>query len=342
MLQNWLVSLILVAAFLKEEALAQERDSVFLYKGQVLIGDIKGGKLGYLTIDDADLAILNVKMYKIKAIKATNRFRIETSKKEFFYGILQKSNRDGWVNILLDDSTVVQTEIMELTQILSLEKRFFTRLDGNFSAGFTYTKSNRLGQLNYSSNVRYSGERFVNQLSLSGIGTLDSTKYSRDREDGELFSTYSVNADWFLALGLNYQRNLELSIARRYSEMIGGGNKIFVRQNWQLRAISGLSFNQEKSTSGESSGLLMEVPLVFLFNFYKYQQPNLQISSSQSIYYSLTQKDRVRFDGYVNFSWELFWHFYLTLSPYASYDNQPPEGNSNVDFGLAINITFRF
>jgi hypothetical protein len=342
MLQKWLVFLVIIAATCMEIVRAQERDSIFLYKGQLLLGDIKGGKLGYVTIDDADLGILNVKMYKIRFLKTSNRFRVETSSKDFYYGILQKSPRDGWVDIRLDDSSIVEAEIMSLNQILSLEKRFLTRLDGNFSAGFSYTKSNARGQLSYSSTLRYSGERFVNQLSLSGIGTLDSSTYSRDREDGELFTTYNMDATWFLAAGFNYQRNLELSIARRFSEMIGGGNKLVVSKNFQLRAISGLSFNQEKSTAGEASGLLLEVPLVFLFNYFKYQKPNLQISSSQTIYYSITQKNRFRFDGYVNFSWELFWHFYLTLSPYASYDSKPPEGNSNVDYGSAINITFKF
>lgn len=342
MLHKWLVIVVVLTASFGETARAQQRDSIFLYKGQVLLGDIKGGKLGYVTIDDADLGILNVKMYKIKSFKTSNRFRIETSGKEFFYGVIQRSSRDGWAKIRLDDSSVVEVEIMELNQILSLEKRFLTRLDGNFSAGFSYTKSNSRGQLSYSSTVRYSSERFVNQLSLSGIGTLDSSSYSRDREDGEFFTTYNLGATWFLAAGLSYQRNLELSIARRFSEMIGGGNKLVVSKNFQLRALSGLSFNQEKSTAGESSGLLLEVPLVFLFNYFKYQNPNLQISSTQNIYYSITQKNRFRFDGYVNFSWELFWHFYLTLSPYASYDSKPPEGNSNVDYGSAINITFKF
>lgn len=342
MFRKWPIVLGFMTVGMKGEVIAQDRDSIFLYKGQVLIGDIKGGKLGYLTIDDADLSILNVKMYKIKSVKATNRFRIETSEKQIYYGVLQKSAREGWVNILLDDSSVVEVDIMSLNQVLSLGKNFFSRLDGNLSAGFSYTKANNLGQLNFSSSVRYSGERFVNQLSLSTIGTLDSSKYSRDREDGELFSTYNINAAWFAAVGLTYQRNLELSIARRFSEMIGGGNKLAVRQNWQLRALSGVSFSQEKSTAGESSGLLVEVPVVLLFNYYKYHHPNLQISSSQTMYNSLTQKGRIRFDGYINFSWEVFYHFYLTWSPYASFDNQPPEGNSNTDFGVAVNITYKF
>jgi hypothetical protein len=69
---------------------------------------------------------------------------------------------------------------------------------------------------------------------------------------------------------------------------------------------------------------------------------NLQIKLSQAFYYSLSQKDRKRYDANFNFSWELIRRFWLTFNPYASYDNQPPEGNSNFDYGLAISITYQF
>mgnify|MGYP003694470137 CR=1 FL=1 len=45
---------------------------------------------------------------------------------------------------------------------------------------------------------------------------------------------YSTGPAWFAAASFNYQRNIELSIARRYQEWIGGGNKVFVRQKLDL------------------------------------------------------------------------------------------------------------
>src|SRR4030095_11586342 len=131
------------------------------------------------------------------------------------------------------------------------------------------------------------------------------------------------------------------AIARRFQELIGGGNKFLVRRYWQLSALSGLSVNEEKSTDGTVSDLLLEFPVVLRFGFFRYRHPNIQVNASQFVFFGLTQKGRIRCDTNVNFSWELVKHFWLTFNPYANFDNQPPEGNSNFDYGWAINLSYR-
>jgi hypothetical protein len=342
MLKQWQVILVLIAASLKLDVIAQQKDTLFFYKGQILVGTIRGAQLGLLTIDETDLGVLQIKMYKIKAIRAARRFKIVTHAMQDYFGVLQKAPKDGWVNIQLDNGEIVPYDILGINLIIALEKKFITQLNGNLSAGFSYSKSSSIGQSNLSLNVQFATERLEYLLSLSAIGSIDSSQYSRDRENAGLFISYSLSPDWFLGAGFGYRRNLELSIASRYQELIGAGNKIFTRQYWQLIAVSGLTFNQEKSTSGITSELLLEVPLIFRFDFFKYSRPNIQINSNQSLFYSLSQKNRVRYDGSLSFSWELVRRFYLTLNPYANFDNQPPEGNNNFDYGLAVSITYRF
>ena len=125
--------------------------------------------------------------------------------------------------------------------------------------------------------------------------------------------------------------------------MAGAGNKLFVRDTWQLLVISGLSFAQELSTEGVSSGDLLEIPVMFRFNFYKFHHPNIQITTSQTAYFSLTEKGRVRYDGSTDFSWELIRYFYLKIDPYTSFDSKPPSGGTHTfDFGIAMSISYKF
>jgi translation initiation factor IF-1 len=207
-----------------------------------------------------DLKLLQVKQYKIKLMTTNNRFRVQTNDKTEYTGRLTRSERDGWVNIILDEGDTILTKITDIGLIIAIEKKFWIGLDGSLTAGFSYAKSSDIGQTNLSSNVHYASDNFDYVVSVSLNGSIDSSKYSRDREDMGLFVTRSVGPSWFLAVSFNYQRNLELAIARRYQELIGGGNKLFVRQNWVLLLTSGLAFNQEKSTAGSSSGLLLEIP----------------------------------------------------------------------------------
>jgi hypothetical protein len=341
MLRLYVSITFLVFINLGNPAFAQVRDTIVLYKGQMLIGEIKGGQYGEIYIDDIDLKMIHVKQYKIRSLTANRTFKIETNDKKNLIGVMKPSTKNGCVNILLDTGTIFDAGIMSLNTIFPLNQNFFSQLNGSFSTGFTYTKSSKTGQTNLSSTVFYATRYFDYQLTLSMNGSLDSTGYSRDREDAGLFTAYTISSTWFAAIDLGYQRNLELSIARRYQEMFGGGNKLVVHKYSQLYAITGLVFNEEKSTSGTSSGLLFEIPIALKFNFFKYSQPNIQISSSQTVFFGITQKGRIRFSGNTSFSWQLIRDFYLTINPYTNFDSQSSE-SSDFDYGVSLSVSYKF
>lgn len=224
-----------------------------------------------------------------------------------------------------------------------LEQKFLNRLDGNLTAGFSFTKSAAIGQINLSSQVKYVTRSIQNSLSVSMIGSIDSNALSRDNESAEWFSDYSLNTKWFLAALLGYQRNLELSVASRFQEMVGAGNKLLVRQNLQLMAISGMTFNQERSTEGVFQGLLIEVPVMLRFDLFQFRNPNLQISTTQTAYIGLTQFGRIRFNGNTTIAYELIHDFSISFNVYNNYDNQPPSATtSNIDYGIVIGLTYKF
>jgi len=321
----------------------QRGDTVYLYNGQVMIGEVKDGTLGSLSIDDIDLKIVKVKLYKIRRMNISEIFKITTLDKETFYGVLQASDTAGWVIIRTELGESVPLSLVSIHDLIPLNKEFFRRLQGNLSAGFSYAKSSNIGQVNFSAVVSFATKHWEYQLQASEIGSLDSSKFSRDNENLQFFSAYDLGANWFLAGVLQYQRNLELSIARRYSEMVGAGNKLFIRDTWQLYAISGLSLTQEKSTEDVSSPAALEIPLMFRFNFYKFRHPDIQLSTSWTGYYSLTEKNRFRYDGSTSFSWQLIRDFYLTINPYSSFDSKPPTGGgSKFDYGVAMSLTYKF
>ena len=331
------------AGLLSTKTFCQDKDSIILFNGQVLIGAVQGANLGTISIDDIDLKMQNIKLFKIRRLTILERFKIETVDKSILYGTINPSSRDGWIDIHAVDGSVTTIHITKIYQLISIDHNFFTRLNGNISAGLSFTKSSGIGQVNFSANVQYATKLFDYQLSASSIGSIDSGRYSRDNENVQILVSYDLNPTWFIAGAGQYQRNLELSIARRYLGMIGPGNKIFIKKNWRLLATTGISFSQEKSTEGIVSGLLLEVPVMFQFNYYQFHHPDIQISSTQTVYFSLSQKGRVRYDGSTNFSWQLIRYFYLNISPYTNYDSKPPEGNnSNFDYGIVVGVSYKF
>lgn len=320
-----------------------QKDSVFLYNGQVLIGDVKKVGLGNISIDDIDLKLISVKLYKIKKIKTAHHFRIETSDKHIFFGTPDSHANNGWTEILTDDSTNISLPITSISSMILVENEFFRRLDGSIGAGFSFTKSNSVGQVNLNSTTSYATKNFENQFRASTIGSINSSKYSRDNESIELFSSYTRNSTWFLAGLLAYQRNLELSLNRRFQELLGVGNKLILNKNMQLFAISGISASQERYSDGTESDFLIELPAMARFNFYNFHNPNIQINTSQSIYIGITQFGRIRYSGNTDISWELVKNFSITLNLYSNFDSKPPKGSkSNIDFGIVMGTSYKF
>jgi len=327
----------------RNHSFCQIRDSIVMYNGETLIGAIQSSSLGSITIDDIDLKMLNIKLYKIKSLIIHDRFKIETIDKKIYYGTLRTSDRDGWVDIHLDDGQIFPIHIVKIYLLTSLDTDILKRLNGNVSAGLSFTKSSQIGQLNFSANVQFSTKLFNYQLSISAIGSIDSGKYSRDNENIFLVNSYDLTPAWFISGAAQYQRNLELSISRRYLFMLGIGNKLIIKKNMRLLATTGMTFSQEKSIEGVSSGLLFELPVMFQFNYYQFRHPDIQISSTQTVYFGIGQNGRVRYDGSTTFSWQLIRYFYLNLSPYSNFDSQPPAGSgSNFDYGIVFGLSYKF
>jgi len=314
-----------------------------LYNGGCLLGEIQSSSLGYITIDDIDLKMLNIKLYKIKMLIIHDRFKIETIDKKIYYGTMRTSDKDGWVDIHLDDGQILPIHITKIYQLTSLDTEILKRLNGNVSAGLSFTKSSQIGQVNFSATVQFSTKLFNYQLSASTIGSIDSGKYSRDNENVFLVNSYDLTPTWFISAAGQYQRNLELSISRRYLFMLGFGNKLIIKKNMRLLITTGMTFSQEKSLEGVSSGILFELPVMFQFNYYQFRHPDIQISSTQTVYFGIGQNGRVRYDGSTNFSWQLIRYFYLNLSPYSNFDSRAPAGSgSNFDFGIVFGLSYKF
>lgn len=322
--------------------ISQEKDTLYLFNGQILIGDIKNARLGILTIDETDLKLINIKFYKIKYLKAVQAiFRIETNTKRVYFSTLNKTDLPGVVQIN-DGNQTVHIALTDIAELVAIQKGFFKRLDGTAGLGFSYTKSSEIGQLTLNSKIYFATRKIDYQLLVSAIYSIDSSSFSRDNESVQLFGSYSISSTWFAAAQITYQRNLELSLSSRFQELAGAGNKLILERNLELFALSGLSFGQEHSTLGTQT-VSLEIPFMLRFDYFKYKEPNLQLNVYQTLYVSLSQSGRIRYDGSASINYELIHNFYLGLNFYTYFDSRPPEVNSSkVDYGTALTISYKF
>ena len=322
---------------------AQETwDTLFLKNGQVVYGELKQVIMGKVKFKIEGLNETSVTMDKIQTIHAIKRlYRIETITKQVFFSTLGKSGRLGYV-VVGDSAGGAEVPLGYLAMVtyFSSKKNLF---EGNVSAGYNFTKSSNIGRLNLDATLRYIMKKFIVSNTTSLIFTQEASESYRDRENVLFSGTYLINSTWKTIAMLNYQLNRELGLQFRFQEGGAIGYNILSKSYMRFDAITGLVVNQEKSFDGTDTKLTSEVPVIFNFDFFKFQKPDINIATYNSFFFSLTQKGRIRQDGELRFDWEVISDFTINLKFYYNYDNKPLSGqSSNFDYGTVFGIGFKW
>ena len=319
------------------------KDTIFFTNGSVVIGKIKKIKLGIITFDPDDAPDITVQLRKLKTISGGNRiFRIETVLHNLYFGTILPHPRTNTIYIrTISDSITLDLELISVLN--PLEKEFVQRFSGSVGLGFTYTRSSGFGRLNYDINTKYISRKTEFSIATSGIYTIYDSLFSRDKEDIYIKYNYYFLRNWFTTAFIAYQRNLELSLERRFQEGFGIGNKFLTGKHIYTFGRGGIVFNQERSTEDVTSGTLAEMFGQVEINLFRFEKPQINFTFAQTLYYSLSEKGRFRNDGSISIKWEIFKDFFLNFDPYNNYDSKPPvEGSPKFDYGIVFGINYKF
>ena len=334
---------LLVAWLVSTPAQSQHKDTLFLHDGQILSGELKKYQYGKIEFDMDNVQIVNVKYTKVRTIRTHQHiYRVETADRRIITGIIKPSEDDGIIRIQSVDSTFF-IPINHVTLITAFDDRWYMNLHGYVSAGYSYTKSSNIGRFNLDGTVNYNSRKTSTSVSGNAAYTQDRGTISRDRENLGTSSFYILNPWWSLGALFNYQRNLELGLQRRFQESVGVRYNIVYRNRFQMRALTGLAINQEKNTDGVSLPVRYEIPFNVNLNFFKFEKPNISFNTSQTVYISLSQQGRIRYDGDTYLSWEMIKDLSLTMNFYHSYDSKPVViGAATFDYGLVFGLKYTF
>ncbi|RPA68884.1 DUF481 domain-containing protein [Cyclobacteriaceae bacterium YHN15] len=341
-LRNYLLVFFCVMQFISLSASAQERDTVYLRNGQIMIGQLNKISLGVIEFDDVDLSLQNVRYHKIKTIKAVMRtYRIETIDKKVYFGIIKPSEVYG--EVVIDDGFIEKAyPIVDLYKLVTLEKKFIKKIKGTVGLGYSYTKSSDIGRTNFDWDFKFTEEKYEVDFSGSFIFTNNQGEKIRDREAVSLAWLYNISPVLIGGLGLNYQRNIELGLASRFQQFFGFGRRFLFKSNLQGVLISGAVINQERPLEGSSTGSLYELPLQFKLDYFHYAAPNLSFSFVPKFFLGLNQEGRKRYDGDIRVNWEVINNLNLSLQFYSNFDNRALEGsNTNFDYGMVFNVGYK-
>jgi Protein of unknown function, DUF481 len=325
------LSIILTACCIS--AYSQKTDKVKLKNGDTITGEIKNMKLGRLSYDVDGPGVISIKWEEITKV---------TSDKVFEISII-----GGELYVTRIDSLFITHRIDTLDQIVEIipvKDKFWSRLSGTVNMGFNYTKSNSNLQFNLSSYTYYKVPKFEANLKLNSLITSnDNDSTVSKKQDAILSLLRNMGKKFYWGGAAGWQQNTELGISNRY--LLNGvlGWKAVADNHNRLLFSGGLSYNQEQSIeTGIYDGYLDGLIRASYKRFY-YSTPKLSLDADYTVYPGITQSGRVRMQGDLNISVEIFKDFNIGTQFYYSYDNRPPAGSlSNDDYGLVFTLGYSF
>ncbi|WP_167018910.1 DUF481 domain-containing protein [Chitinophaga sp. Cy-1792] len=319
-------------------------DEIRLFNGDHLTGKVKQIQRGELTFDPDKLNDnVVLKLRDIDYIVARRKqYLVEDVNTIRYVGTLAKGKAPGWVKIMQEHDTI-DLFIQDLDHIENLDNKFWTRLDGNASLGYSYSRSSAIGRINESHTATYSTRRWLFQTTGDLMYTMDSEFKGIEKADMAINAYIEFWKRFFAVTSIQFQRSTELGLNARYQAAEAAGPIILKNRKHDLRAATGISVQKEYSTDSVNNGrsVSAEVPVYVNYYLYKLGKPEVKLQFANAVYFGIRDNHRFRVDQNVTLYWKIVTHLTANVQVYFDFDSRPPNVDAQkVDYGTVFSIGY--
>jgi small nuclear ribonucleoprotein (snRNP)-like protein len=342
---TWLaetVAAFALACLLDATAAAQGRtDVVTLVNGDRITGEIVRLDRGQLEFKTDDIGTLYLEWDKLVSLVTTRLVQVTTTDGRTFLGSLARSS-DRAMAVVSQDAAA-QLAMPDVTNITTIGRSFWRKLDGSFDVGFAYTRSSGIAQLNLKTDAVYRKPQSQMRLTVSFTQTAQRDEEGRD-DRGAIDASYLRYPwrRWFIGAVSRFETNESLGLELR--SQIGGaiGPRLVNSNRAQLTLGAGVSFNDERGVDVEPTQNL-EALLLFNTSYYIYDRPRTNLDVMVQYYPSLSDMGRRRLQLDVSGKREVFKDLFVSVSVFYTVDTRPPNPDADTyDVGVLWSIGWTY
>ena len=333
---------LLVATLLGGSADAQPKtDVVRLLNGDRITGEVIALERGRLQLKTDDAGTIYIEWDNVGRIEATRQFEVGTTDGRRFLGRFAPS-AEGSIAVEGPDG-IVELRMAEVTLITPIGASLWKRLDGSFDAGFSYTKSSGIAQLNVNSDTVYRRPGFEGRLAASL--TVTGTEEGNGRDDRASLEASYVRYRWpraFVSAAARFETNESLGL--RLRSQLGGavGPRLVNTNRAQVLLGGGLVINDERGVDVAATQNV-EALAMFASSYYTYDRPRTTLDAAVQYYPSLSDPGRHRLQLDTGVNRELWRDFFLALNVYDTFDSRPPNASADTnDVGVVLSIGWSY
>ncbi len=317
-------------------------DAVVLRNGDRISGDIVSLEFGILTLKTDNMSTLSIEWPAVRSVSSKFGFSIERTDGSKHAGVIETSS-DGKELLVTTERGVEKIPMEQVERISRFSPRFWDRIDGGLSVGFSYTKSSAIQVSNVNFNANYRSTTEAGSLAFSSNTTKDSSGSTTNREllTGNVQFLRQSRNFWGL-LG-SIERDQSLGIDGR---LVGGAavGRRFVQGTYtELTGIAGVVAAEEWIVDKPEPRASVEAIVGGSWQVFKFIEPKTRLDLGLYIFPSLTESGRYRSTGDLSLTHKFPHDITVGLTGYLSYDNQPPEpGAEKSDYGITFNLGYSF
>jgi hypothetical protein len=322
-------------------ALAEKTDVVHLENGDDLTGEIKVVERGRLKFSTDFMGTIFIEWNHVTKLVSNQQLQFEDNNGERFFGSLEEPTEPGTLRIVIA-GVPADVDLDHIVRITPIKQTLVARIDGNINLGFSFTKGSNVAQLTLDAAANYRTRKFLARTSFNTITTVqeeDTTK----RAD-LLFAYTRFHKHRKLTTGtLAFQENDELGIDLRVILSGTTGKYVLQSNNSFLLLAGGLAVNRENFIGDAPTNESLEGVFSLVHSYFRYDDPETDFTTSLTIFPSITETGRVRFEFNTSLMREIVNDFNIKLTGYDSFDNEPSDPlASRNDFGLVLTLGWSF
>ena len=330
-----------------EAALAQIDDSggysdrIHLRNGDVITGNMKELDRGKLRVKTRTMDDVYINWVYIESIDTDKYLRIGNADGSFNYGVIKHADLSD-VLVIEDRGQEVEVPILSVSTIqpIRVKESFWRRLDVEFKAGIDYRTASDILLTSLYSNVKFREEKYEIDVDANWHET--SRAEDRNSSRADLVGNYTrfLRNRWFWKASAGFETNEELGLDLRALVAGTAGKYLIQRPALRFDVNAGLAGNWEDRQDGTTTsaeGLIRSSLEIF-----KHTLPITRLSASISVFPGITESGRLRVNSNVSLRNEIVRSVFWDLTFFSTFDNRPPEGAEQEDYGIVTSIGASF
>jgi hypothetical protein len=319
-------------------------DVATLANGDRITGEIMKLERGRLEFDTDDAGKLYLEWDNLATVVTTRLIEVTTTDGRQFLGTLGPSPVRS-INVVASDGTTFFLQLDEVTYMVPIGANFWRRLDGSIDAGFSYTRSSGVAQLNVNSDTLYRRPRFQSRLTAS----ITQTQTNDEDEDGsddraQLEISYIRYRwqNWYVSGLGRLENNESLGLALRSQAAVVVGQRLVNSNRAQLLTGGGVAFNDERGVDVEPTQNI-EGLFTLDYSYFTYDRPKTNLDFSFQYYPSFSNWGRQRLQLDASARRELLKDFFVAVNVFDTFDSQPPNPDADTnDVGVVASIGWSY